>query len=94
MTGKDVLPDKELLEKAATMKRFEYSYIGKKLKPQTDITKEQCQGLDIAFISNKGNKNVNESLIKKEKPKVKKFFFRKFFLVGMLLHFAPTSKND
>ena len=25
MTGKDVLPEKDLLEKAATMKRFEYS---------------------------------------------------------------------
>ena len=94
MTGKDVLPDKELLEKAATMKIFEYSSIGKKLKPQTDITKEQGQGLDIVFISNKGNKNVSESLIKKEEPKVKKFFFRIIVLVGMLLHFTHTSKND
>ena len=25
LTGKDVLPEKDLLEKAATMKRFEYS---------------------------------------------------------------------
>ena len=69
MTGKDVLPEKELLEKAPTLKRFEYSPLGKELKVQTDIAKTQYQGFDKAFISNKDNKNVNESLIKKEKEK-------------------------
>ena len=29
MTGKDVLPEKDLLEKAAAMKRLEYSMLGK-----------------------------------------------------------------
>ena len=29
LTGKDVLPEKDLLGKAATMKRFEYSPLGK-----------------------------------------------------------------
>ena len=29
LTGKDVLPEKDLLEKAATMKRFEYLSLGK-----------------------------------------------------------------
>ena len=29
LTVKDVLPEKDLLEKAATMKRFEYSLLGK-----------------------------------------------------------------
>ena len=32
LTSKDVLPEKYLLEKAATMKRFEYSPLGKELK--------------------------------------------------------------
>ena len=32
LTGKDVLLEKDLLEKAATMKRFEYSLLGKELK--------------------------------------------------------------
>ena len=32
MTGKDVLPEKYLPEKAATMKRFECSPLGKELK--------------------------------------------------------------
>ena len=36
LTGKGVLTEKNLLEKAATMKRFEYLPIGKKLKAQTD----------------------------------------------------------
>ena len=36
LTGKDVLPEKDLLEKAATIKRFEYSLLGKELKAQTD----------------------------------------------------------
>ena len=34
-SSKDVLPEKGLLEKAATIKRFEYSPLGKELKAQT-----------------------------------------------------------
>ena len=37
LTGKDVLPGKDLLKKAATMKRFEYLLLSKELKVQTDI---------------------------------------------------------
>ena len=36
-TGKDVLPEKDLLEKAAKIKRFECSPLGKEFKLQTDI---------------------------------------------------------
>ena len=67
LIGKDVLPEKNLLEKATTMKRFEYYLLGTELKAKTDIAKKQYQGLDNAFNSNKNNKNVNDSLIKKEK---------------------------
>ena len=49
------------------METFKYSHLGKELKAQTDIPKKQYQGLDKAFISNKDNKNVNDSLIKKER---------------------------
>ena len=52
MSGKSVLLEKHLLEKAATLKRFEYSRLDKELKAQTDIAKKQYQGLDKAFISN------------------------------------------
>ena len=36
---------------------------------RVNITEKQYQGLDKAIISNKGNKNVNESLIKTENKK-------------------------
>ena len=51
LAGKVVLPEKDLLEKAATLKRFEYSLLGKKLKPQTDIAKKQYKGLNRFFKS-------------------------------------------
>ena len=38
---------KDLLEKAATIKRFEYSPLGKELKAQTDIAKDQYKFLNI-----------------------------------------------
>ena len=63
LIGKDVLPEKGLLEKAATMKRYKYSALDKKLKAQTGIAKKQYQELDKAFISNLDNKDVNELLI-------------------------------
>ena len=43
LTTKDVLPEKDLLEKAAAMKRFEYSSLGKELKAQTDIAKNSIK---------------------------------------------------
>ena len=43
LIGKDVLPKKYLQGKAATIKRFEYSPLGKELKVQTDIAKKQYQ---------------------------------------------------
>ena len=39
----DVLPEEELLQKAATIKRFEYSPLGSQLKIQTDIVKKKKQ---------------------------------------------------
>ena len=36
---------------------------------RVDITEKQYQGLDKAIISNKNNKNANESLIKTENKK-------------------------
>ena len=46
MTGKDVLPEKYLLEKSAELTRFKYFLLGKELKAQTDIAKKQYQKLD------------------------------------------------
>ena len=38
LAGKDILPEKDLLEKAATMKWFESLPLGKELKQNTYIT--------------------------------------------------------
>ena len=40
LTGKDVLPENNLLEKVATIKRLEYSPLDKKLKKQTSIAEK------------------------------------------------------
>ena len=40
LTGKDDLSGKDLLEKTATIKKFEYLPLGKELKKQTDIAKK------------------------------------------------------
>ena len=53
-----------MLQKAATMKAFEYSPLGKGLKGQTDIAKKQYQKLDDTYEFDK--------VIKKEKTIFKK----------------------
>ena len=55
MTGKDASPEKDLLEKAATIKRFEYSSVGKELKVQTDITKKKHKWFDKVYESDETN---------------------------------------
>ena len=45
-TDKYVLSEKGLLEKAAAIKRFEYSPLSRELKKQIDIAKKQYQRLD------------------------------------------------
>ena len=63
MRDKDVSPEQNLLKKAAAIKRFEYSPLGKELKVQTDIPKKHYQKLDNTFEFDK--------IIKKEKPTLK-----------------------
>ena len=46
LTGKDIFPIKDFLEKAAALKRFEYPPLLEELKAQTDIAKKQYQRLD------------------------------------------------
>ena len=43
LTGKDILQEKELLEKAATIKRRESSRLGSELKRKTDIVKNDIK---------------------------------------------------
>ena len=65
VTGKDVLPEKDLLEKTAAIKKFEYSILDKELKAQIDIARKQYQNLDNTYEYDK--------IIKKEKPTLKKY---------------------
>ena len=54
-----------MLEKAAAMKRFEYSPLDKKLKAQIGIAKKHCQKLDNTY-------NFDQ-ITKTEKPIFKKY---------------------
>ena len=66
MTNKDVLPEKYLVRKAATINWFEYFPLGKELKTQTNsIAKRQCQKLGNIFEFDK--------VIEKEKTTIKKY---------------------
>ena len=66
LTSKDVLSEKDLLEKAAPMKRFEVKQLSlqlsKELKAETNIAKKQYQKLDDTYEFDK--------IIKKKKTKV------------------------
>ena len=57
MTGKDVLPQKDLLEKAVVLKRFEYSLVCKELKKQTSV-ENQYQSFTKIFNHNELRKPV------------------------------------
>ena len=46
LTGKDVLREKELIEIAATIKRFEYPPFGGELKKQISLAEKPYQGFD------------------------------------------------
>ena len=48
LTGKYILQEKDLLEEAAEIKRFEYLSVGNELKKQTDIAVKQYKRLDNA----------------------------------------------
>ena len=58
LIGKDVLPGKDLLEKAATIKSFEYSPLGKELIKQTSFAEKQYQSFEV----------LNHDEKKKERP--------------------------
>ena len=47
LTGKDVLPEKRLIEKTATIKSFEYAPLGSEL--EKNIAKKQHQGLNKVY---------------------------------------------
>ena len=64
LKSKDVLPEQDLLEKVAALKRFGYSLLGKDLKNQTSVAEKRYQRLNKLL-----NHDEKEELvtIKKEK---------------------------
>ena len=60
LTGKDVLPEKDLQQKAVAIKRFEYSLLGKELKNETSVSKKTIKNLIMLL-----------NLIKRKKTKQK-----------------------
>ena len=81
MTGKDVSLEKDLLENAATIKRFGYSPLGKELKEQTDTERKQYQGLDKIYDFNE-TININD-----EKPKLEKSIGSKIWYITLIIVF-------
>ena len=51
MTHKEVLPDKDLLEKVAALKTLEISLLGKESKPQTNAAEKQYQKSNKLFTA-------------------------------------------
>ena len=64
LTGRDVLPEKDL-GKAAALKRFEYSPLGKELKKETSVAEKHFQIFDKIFNYDEREGPVK---IKKEGP--------------------------
>ena len=49
LTGKDILSEKDLSEKAAIIKRFKNSPLSKEVKKQTGVPEKHYQGLNKVF---------------------------------------------
>ena len=75
LTGKDVLAEKGLLEKAATVKRFGYSTFSSELKKQTDIAKDQYK-----FYKDQMNVNNNnrEDRVEVENDEIKDNVYNRY----------------
>ena len=65
LTGKDVLQEKDLLEKVTALKRFEYLPLGKGLKKKTSVAEKQYQDFDDVFNYDEKEEPLK---IEKEEP--------------------------
>ena len=67
LTSKDVLSEKDLLEKAATSKKIWIFPIRSRIKTPDSNCKEKMSGIRQAFISVKDDKNEKKNKKTKEK---------------------------
>ena len=72
LTSKDILPEKDLLEKAAAIKRFEYPPLGEELKAQTSSAERQYEKLEKFLIL------IKERKIKRSHAKSNLFYSKEF----------------
>ena len=85
----------DLLEKAATIKRFEYSVLGKELKAQTDIAKKQYQGLSKFFKSDEKEKLTIKKYNESDLIYNSKYRFYKYYSDSKKIgNFSSKSKNS
>ena len=97
LTGKEVLPEKRPSEKAATVKRFEYSPLGNKLKKQTGIAEKTVLRIRQGRKYNKSDLTYNgkHSFYKYyDVKKIGKLFFKSkySFLVDLFNHLDKFSR--
>ena len=97
MTGKDVLLENDLLEKAAASKRFEYSPLGKELKKQTSVAEKWYQKFNSAFESNKNEEDKTKKVEARSSNLVyhNYFIFYKYHKINECVKHSLDSKlND
>ena len=100
LTEKHVLREKDLLERAAALKRFEYSPLGKELKKQTSVEEQQYQSFDKVFNHDENEKPVKikkERLLITDKSSLvydSKYSFSKYRNVGKYYNLSFMTKYD
>ena len=96
MTGKNVLQEKDLLEKSAAIEGFEYSPLDKELKKGASVAEKQYQKLGNAFESNKKEecKTKNKRSLAESNLVYKNYFtFYKYHNIGEFeKHFFDSKK--
>ena len=78
MSGKDILPEKDLLEKAAELKKFQYLPLGEELKAQNSAAEKQNKKLDKVFESHKKEEKIIKVRAKTNLVYSKDFTFYKY----------------
>ena len=78
LTGKDVLPEKDLPKKAAAIKEFKYFSSGNKLKKQTSVAEKQYQIFDNIFEFNKKKEKSKRSRVKSNLVYINYFTFYRY----------------
>ena len=82
MSGKDILPKKDLLEKAAELIKFKYLPLGKELEAQHSAAEKHYQKSDKVFESNKKEEKIVKIRAKSNLVYSKDFTFYKYYNIN------------